>query len=178
MSHKGKESGWVAYPVSQNFELPNSVRFISHQLVNYMLLSTVSLIVNIFTNFIFDTTLKFKKVTIKSDVSDLFPVFVSLSSSSKIHKENQKITIHKRVNYGSYLIAFKPNLHNFNWNSINVYPETSSKYKKCFKTFSELYERYFSLKGFQIKEKDLQASRLGKRLKNCLSKNKNCILNF
>ena len=58
---------------------------------------TVSLIDNIFTNFIFDTSLKLKKGIIKSDVSDNFPVFVFLCSPSKIHEEYQKITIDKRV---------------------------------------------------------------------------------
>ena len=58
----------------------------------------VSLIDNIFTNFIFETSLKLRKRIIKRDVSDHFPVFVSLNSSSKIHKENQNITIQKKSN--------------------------------------------------------------------------------
>ena len=66
---------------------------------------TVSLIDNIFTNFIFDTSLKPKKGIIKSDVSYHFPVFVSLCSPSKIHKEYQKITIHKRVIHDTDLMA-------------------------------------------------------------------------
>ena len=41
---------------------------------------TVSLIDNIFTNFIFDTSLKLKIGIIKSDVSYHFSVFVSLNS--------------------------------------------------------------------------------------------------
>ena len=67
---------------------------------------TVSLIDNIFTNFIFDTSLKLKKGIIEKDVSDHFPVFVSLCSPSKIHKEYQKITFHKRVMYDTNLMAF------------------------------------------------------------------------
>ena len=66
---------------------------------------TVSLIDNIFTNFIFDTSLKPKKGIIKSDVSYHFPVFVSLCSPSKIHKEYQKITIHKRAIHDTDLMA-------------------------------------------------------------------------
>ena len=48
---------------------------------------TVYLIDNIFTNFIFDTSLKLKKGIIRK-LSGYFPVFVSLNSSLKIYKEN------------------------------------------------------------------------------------------
>ena len=90
---------------------------------------TVSLIDNIFTNFIFDTSLKPKKGIIKSDFPYHFPSFVSLSCGSKMHKENQKINIHKRVMHDTNFMAFKTDLHNFNWNSINHSPETNSKYE-------------------------------------------------
>ena len=108
---------------------------------------TVSLIGNIFTNFIFDTSLKLKKRIIKKDVSDHFPVFVSLCSPSKIHKEYQKITIHKRVIYDTNLMAFKRDLRDVNWNSINLSPETNSKYEKIFKIFWAM-RATLSLKGF------------------------------
>ena len=74
----------------------------------------VSLIGNTFTNFVFDTSLKLKKGIIKCDVSDYFPVCVSLSSPSKIHKQNQKITIHKRVLHDTNLMAFKTDLCSVN----------------------------------------------------------------
>ena len=96
---------------------------------------------NIFANFIFDTWLKLKKRIIKSDVSDHFPVFLSLCSPSKIHKEYQKITIHKRVIHDTNLMAFKTDLRNVNWNSINHSPETNSKYETFFKILSELYQK-------------------------------------
>ena len=90
---------------------------------------TVSLIDNIFTNFIFDTSLKLKKGIIKSNVSDHFPVFASLCSPSKIHKEYQEITIHERLICDTNLMAFKTDLHSVNWNSINHSVETNSKYE-------------------------------------------------
>ena len=68
---------------------------------------TVSLTDNIFTNLIFDTSLKLRKGIIKSNVSDHFPVFVSLYSLSKIHKEYQKIAIHKRVMHDTKLMTLK-----------------------------------------------------------------------
>ena len=83
---------------------------------------TVSLIDNIFTNFIFDTSLKLRKGINKSDVSDDFPVFVSICSPLKTHKEHQKITIHKRVIHDTKLMAFKTDLRNVNWNLINHSP--------------------------------------------------------
>ena len=73
---------------------------------------TLFLIDNIFTNFIFDTSLKLKKGIIKSNMSDHFPVFVSLCSPSKTHKEHQKISIHKRVIHDTNLTAFKTDLCN------------------------------------------------------------------
>ena len=111
---------------------------------------TVSLIDNIFANFIFDTSLKLKKGIIKSDVSDHFPVFVSLCSPSKIHKEHQKITIHEIVIHDTNPMAFKTDLCNVNWNSINHSPGTNSKYETFFKIFSELT---LSPKGFSDQSK-------------------------
>ena len=118
--------------------------------------------------------MKLKKGIIKSKVSDHLPVFVSLSSRSKIHKEDRKITIHKRVINDKNQVAFKTDLRNINWNSINHYPEINSKYKIFLKIFSDLYEKHFHLKNFQIKVKDLQAPWISKGLKK-LSKQKSCI---
>ena len=139
---------------------------------------TVSLIDNIFTNFIFDTLLKLKKGIIKSDASNHFPVFVFLCSPSKIQKKHQKITINKRVIHDTNLMVFKTDLRNVNWNSINHSRETNSKYETIFKIFSELYEKNFPLKDFQIKVKDLQAPQISKDLKKSCKQNKKCILNF
>ena len=66
---------------------------------------TGSLIDNIFTNFIFGISMKLKKIIIKTDVSEHFPVFVSLCSDS-----------------------LYTDLHNVNWNSINHSPETNWEY--------------------------------------------------
>ena len=138
----------------------------------------VSLIDNIFKKFTFDTSLKLKKGIIKSDVSDHFPVFVSLCSPSKIHKEHQKITIHKRVIHDTNLMAFKTDLRNVNWNSINHSPETNSKYETFFKIFSELYEKHFPLKDFQIKVKDLQAPWISKGLKKSSKQKQKLYIKF
>ena len=122
-------------------------------------------------NFIFDTSLKLRKGIIKSYMSDHFPVLVSLCSPTKIHKEYQKITIHKKAIHDTNLMAFKKDLRSAIWNSINHSPETNSKYETFLKIFSELYEKHFSLKLFQIKAKDLQAPWISKGLKQ-LSKQK------
>ena len=74
------------------------------------------------------------------------------------------------------LTAFKTDLHNINWNSINDSLESNSKYEILFKIFSELYEKHFPLKSFQIEEKDLQASWISKGLeKSSKKKQKLCI---
>ena len=126
---------------------------------------TVSLIDNILTNFIFDTLLKLKKGIIKSDVSDHFSVVVSLCFPSFIHEEYQKIAIHKRVMHDTNLVAFKADLRNVNWNSINHSLETNSKYETFFKIFSELNEKHFPLKDFPIEVKDLQTPWISKGLR-------------
>ena len=59
--------------------------------------------------------------------------------------------------------TFYANLRNVNWNSINESPET--KYETFFKMFSELFEKHFPLKDFQIKAKDLQAAYTSQGLK-------------
>ena len=112
----------------------------------------------------FDTSLKLKKEIIKSDVSDHFSVFVSLCSPSKIHKEYQKINIHKRVIHDTNLMAFQTDLRNVNWNSINHSPKTNSKYGTFLKIFSELYKKQFSSKDIQIKVKDLHHGSAKKKL--------------
>ena len=126
---------------------------------------TVSLIDNILTNFIFDTLLKLKKGIIKSDVSDHFSVVVCLCFPSFIHEEYQKIAIHKRVMHDTNLVAFKADLRNVNWNSINHSLETNSKYETFFKIFSKLNEKHFPLKDFPIEVKDLQTPWISKGLK-------------
>ena len=75
-------------------------------------------------------------------------------------------------------MAFKTDLHNVNWNSINYSSETNSKYETFFKIFSELYEKHFPLKDFQIKVKDLQTPWISKGLKKLSKQKQNCILNF
>ena len=92
---------------------------------------TVSLIDNLFTTFIFDISLKLKKGIIKSDMSDHFPVFLSLNYSSKFHKENQKITIHKRVIHDTNLMAFKADLCSVKGDSIMI-PQKQVQNKKHF----------------------------------------------
>ena len=48
---------------------------------------------------------------------------------------------------------------------MNDLPETNRKHERFFKIFSELYEKDFPLKVFQIKVKDPQAPWISKGLK-------------
>ena len=54
-------------------------------------------------------------------------------------------------------MAFKADLRNVNWNSINHSLETNSKYEAFLKIFPKLNEKHFPLKDFPIKVKDLHA---------------------
>ena len=47
---------------------------------------------------------------------DHIPVFASLYSRSKVHKEYQNITIHKSVMHDTNLMVFQTDLCNVNWN--------------------------------------------------------------
>ena len=143
---------------------------------------TVSLIDNILTNFIFDTLLKLKKGILKSDVSDHFSVVVSLCFPSFIHKEYQKITIHKRVMHNTNLMAFKADLRNVNWNSINHSPEKNLKYEtfdiKNYENVIWAIRKTLSPKGFLNQSKGLPGTMDKQSIdKIRLSKNKKCIFN-
>ena len=76
------------------------------------------------------------------------------------------------------LMAFKTDLLNVNQNSINHSPETYSKYKTFLKIFSELYEKRFPLKDFQIKVKDLQVPWIRKGLKKSSNQKQKLYIKF
>ena len=76
------------------------------------------------------------------------------------------------------IMAFKRDLCNVNWNSINHSPETNFKYKTFFKMFSELYEKHFPLKDFQIKVKNLEAPWISKGLKKSSKQKQKLYIKF
>ena len=80
--------------------------------------------------------------------------------------------------HGTNLITFKTDLRNINWNSINHSPEANSKYEIFLKIFSELYEKHFPLKDFQIKVKDLQAPWISKGLKKSSEQTQKMYIKF
>ena len=96
----------------------------------------------------------------------------------KKSQRTSKITIHNRVIYDTYLMAFKTDLGNDNWNSINHSPEANSEQETFFKIFSELYEKHFPLKDFQIKVKDLQAPWISKGLKKSSKQKQKLYIEF
>ena len=139
---------------------------------------TVPLIGNIFTNFILTLHWNSKKESLKVMC---LPIFLYLSSyvfHQKLIKEYQKITIHKRVMHGTNLMAFKADLRNVNWNSINCSFEINSKYETFLKIWSELNEKPFSLKDFQIKVKNLQTPWISKGLKKSSKQKKKLYIKF
>ena len=104
-------------------------------------------------------------------MSDHFPDH-SLTSSSKIHKENKKFTIHKRVIRNTNLTAFKSDLCNVNWNSVNHLPERKSTWN----IFYSLNQIKNTLPWRTFKAKDLQAPWIRKGLKkSSKQKQKLCI---
>ena len=76
------------------------------------------------------------------------------------------------------IMAFKRDLCNVNWNSINHSLETNFEYKTFFKMFSELYEKHFPLKDFQIKVKNLEAPWISKGLKKSSKQKQKLYIKF
>ena len=124
---------------------------------------TATLIDNILTNTVFDTSMK--TGIIKNNLSDHFPIFVSLKMSSEIRKEKQNISIQKREINEANTRAFKFALANVKWDFLNLEKDTNSKYSSFLTKFSEIYENHFPLKNYKIKQKDIQSPWISKGLK-------------
>ena len=75
-------------------------------------------------------------------------------------------------------MAFKTDLHNVDWNLINHFRETNSKYDTFLKIFSEFYGKDFPLKDFQMKAKGLQLPWISKRLKKLSNQTQKLYIKF
>ena len=113
--------------------------------------TTATLIDNIFTNNIFDSSLK--KGIIKTSISDHFPVFVAINiSKDKI--KHKKTEIHQRIFSEQNKRNFSNDLQNINWNLNNV-EGANAQYEHFINIFSSLYEKHFPLTVKNIKMKNL-----------------------
>ena len=156
-----------------NYEENNSVRnFLNNlfqkgtiPLINKPTRVTVksaTLIDNIFTNCIFDNSLK--KGIIKNSTSDHFPIFFAINTSRN-RSYPKRINYKKRIYSDASKAAFKEHLSLMNWRNITDLNNANEMYEKFVKTFTEIYENYFPLKEVSIKTKDLQTPWMSRGLK-------------
>ena len=115
--------------------------------------TTATLIDNIFTNNVFDTSLK--KGIIKSSISDHFPIFVAINIS-KNKVKNRTIELKLRTFSERNKQNFTNDLQNANWNIKNV-QGANAQYEWFINIFSSLYDKNFPLTTKNIKVKDLEA---------------------
>ena len=124
--------------------------------------NSVSIIDNIFTNCIFDISLK--KGIIKSDITDHFPIFVALNvSNCKLNTRKVKVT--KRYFDEENKQSFKNDLINVNWHQIETLEDPDTSYNNFSKIFSELYNKNFPINEYNLKTKDLNNPWMSKGLK-------------
>jgi len=119
--------------------------------------SSVTSIDNILTNTILDVTLK--AGIIKTDISDHFQIFFSLSHDTKTTKDS-KIEIHKSKINKHAIQQFKESLSAVNWDK--VYQEcylgrTNTAYTNFEKIFLKSYNKHFPIKVIITKEKYLKS---------------------
>ena len=123
---------------------------------------SATLIDNIFTNFIFDMSLK--KGIIKSDISDHFPIFVSVNISKIKNNHKGKTVVKKRTFNQRDIQSFKDDLLNINWSILDS-NETDNNYDYFLKMFSDLYDKNFPIKEYTVKIKDLNTPWISKGIK-------------
>ena len=117
--------------------------------------SSATLIDNIFTNCVFDTSLK--NGIIKTSISDHFAIFAAIKLSNE-NTRNQKIKVKKRFFSDKNKESFKQDLQKINWEELNILNCTNTLYKHFIKIYSSIYDKNFPLLEIEVKLKDLQTS--------------------
>ncbi|XP_065684380.1 uncharacterized protein LOC136096739 [Hydra vulgaris] len=140
--------------------------------------TSISAINNILTNSIFDTSLK--AGIIKTDISDHFPVFFSLTQDIK-SINNCKIKIFKRKINKFAIQQFKDSLSAEQWDK--VYQEcnlgnTNSAYNYFEKIFLKNYNMHFPIKEKLIKEKYLKCPWITKGIKKSSKKKQKLYIKY
>ena len=124
--------------------------------------SSATLIDNIFTNCVFDTSLK--NGIIKTSTSDLFAIFAAIKLSNE-KTRNQKIKIKKIFFSDKNKESFKQDFQKMNWEELNILNCTNTLYKHFIKIYSSIYDKNFPLLETEVKLKDLQTPWMSKAMK-------------
>ena len=110
--------------------------------------SSATLIDNIFTNCVFDTSLK--NGIIKTSISDHFAIFAAIKLSNE-NTRNQKIKVKKRFFSDKNKESFKQDLQKINWEELNILNCTNTLYKHFIKIYSSIYDKNFPLLETEVK---------------------------
>ncbi|XP_065639571.1 uncharacterized protein LOC136072316 [Hydra vulgaris] len=140
--------------------------------------TSITAVDNILTNSIFDTSLK--AGIIKTDISDHFPVFFSLTQDIK-SINSCKIKIYKRKINKFAIQQFKDSLSAEQWDK--VYQEcnlgnTNSAYNYFEKIFLKNYNMHFPIKEKLIKEKYLKCPWITKGIKKSSKKKQKLYIKY
>ena len=124
--------------------------------------SSVTLIGNIFTNSVFDISLKNGKI--KSSISDHFAIFAAIKLSNEKTRK-PKIKIKKRFYSDKNKKSFKQDLQKINWEELNILSCTNTLYKHFIKIYSSIYDKNVLLLETEVKLKDLQTPWMSKAMR-------------
>ena len=137
--------------------------------------SSATLIDNMFTNCVFDTSLK--KGIIKTSISDHFAIFAAIKLSNEKTK-NQKIKNKKIIFSDKNKESFKQDLQKINWEEMNILNYTNTLYKHFIKILSSSYDKNFPLLETEVKLKDLRTPWMSKAMRKSSKQKQKLYIKF
>ena len=120
--------------------------------------SSAALLDNIFTNCIFDTSLK--NATIKTSIPDHFAIFTGIKNTRNQKKKNKK-----RFFSDKSKESFKQDIQIINWEDLNILSYTNTLYKHFIKMSCRICFKNFRLLETEVKSKDLRTLWMSKNMR-------------
>ena len=120
--------------------------------------SSAALLDNIFTNCIFDTSLK--NATIKTSIPDHFAIFTGIKNTRNQKKKNKK-----RFFSDKSKESFKQDLQIINWEDLNILSYTNTLYKHFIKMSCRICFKNFPLLETEVKSKDIRTLWMSKNMR-------------
>ena len=128
---------------------------------------SASLVDNVLTTDIFNNSLK--KVIIKPDVFDHFPIFFSIQLTKEKLREGV-IKIKKRVLNKSNITFFKEQLSLLHWIHIGFNGTVNEICETFLRTLTDIYDTNFPTREYILKDKDVKSPWISKCLKKSAKK--------
>ncbi|XP_065683499.1 uncharacterized protein LOC136096317 [Hydra vulgaris] len=118
-------------------------------------INSATLIDNIISTDIFNKGIK--KGILKTDITDHFPIFVTIDTYTAKNIDNKKV-LKKRIINQNNLNLFKDQLSLLHWNNININNNANDIYETFFKTFYSVYDANFPVIEIKAKPKSPKLS--------------------